>query len=257
MALNINYRAQLLVGLIMSVWLYFFLVLIGPFDAAELSLKIRTILMLGYGLLFFLCYAILIPIQNKLYHYWGKWKLGYEIAMVTLFCLYCLPICFAYYKTEAVNGLFSFGYFALAIYLPTIAILTPVIFVGRYLVTRNEKKSSEDPIQKETVTLLGDNKLDILKLPMTDLVALEAANNYVAVYYLLDGQLKKKLLRTSLRKIHKIVPEMIQVHRSYLVNLQHFVEWKDGLSLVLTQFTVPVSQKYKSSLLAMPAFSPK
>lgn len=257
MSLNLHYRPQLLVGLVLGIWLYFFLVLIGPFDAAELPISIRIILMLGYGLLFFLSYAILIPIQNKLYHYLGGWKLSYEVAIVALFCSFCLPVSFAYYKTELVNGIFSFDYFVLTIYLPTIAILIPVIFLGRYLVARHEKEGMGDAIREETVTLLGDNKLDILKLPMTDLVALQAANNYVAVYYLLDGQLQKKLLRSSLRKIHKTVPEMIQVHRSYLVNLQHFVEWKDGLTLVLTQFTVPVSQKYKSTLLAMPAFAPK
>ena len=257
MSLNIHYRPQLLVGLVMSIWLYFFLVLVGPFDAAEVSLSIRISLMLGYGLVFFLSYAILIPIQNKLYHYLGKWKLSYEVAMVALFCLYCLPVSFLYYKTEVVNGTFSFDYFALAIYLPTITILMPVIFGGRYLVARHEKEEMGDAVREKTVTLLGDNKLDILQLPLSDLVALEAANNYVAVYYLLDGQLQKKLLRSSLRKIHKTVPEMIQVHRSYLINLQHFVEWKDGLTLVLTQFTVPVSQKYKSTLLSMSAFAPK
>ena len=256
-ALNIHYRPQLLVGLVLGIWLYFFLVLVGPFDAAELSLSIRISLMLGYGLVFFLSYAILIPIQNKLYHYLGKWKLGYEVALVALFCLYCLPVSFAYYKTELVNGTFSFGYFTLTVYLPTIVILIPVIFLGRYLIARHERERMGAEVREETVTLVGDNKLDILKLPMTDLVALEAANNYVVVYYLLDGQLQKKLLRNSLRKIHKTVPQMIQVHRSYLVNLQHFLEWKDSLTLVLTQFTVPVSQKYKSTLLAMSAFAPK
>ena len=174
-----------------------------------------------------------------------------------LLCLYSLPACFWYYKTEIVNGTFSFDSFALSIYLPTIAILMPVIFVGRYLVARHDKEGMIDTVREEIVTLVGDNKLDILKLLMTDLEALEAANNYVTVYYLLDGQLQKKLLRSSLRKIHKKVHEMIQVHRSYLVNLQHFIEWKDGLTLVLTHFTVPVSQKYKSTMLALSAFAPK
>lgn len=257
MALNTRYRSQLLVGLGLGIWLYVFLVLVGPFDAADLPMSIRFILMWGYALVFFLSYAILIPIQNKLYQYWGTWKLSHELAIVALFCLYCLPLSFAYYKTGIVNGVFSFGYFTLTVYLPTLAILLPVILAGRYLVARNENVKKAAPIQQERITLLGDNKLDILKLPMTCLVAMEAANNYVAVYYLLDGQLQKKLLRSSLRKMHKRVPQMIQVHRSYLVNSQHFVEWKDGLSLVLTQLSVPVSQKYKSTLLSMSAFAPK
>jgi hypothetical protein len=255
-SLNIRYRAQLLVGLVLGVWLYFFLVLVGPFDAAELSLSIRTGLMLGYGLVFFLSYALIIPIQNRLFRYLGHWKLSHEVAMVVLFCLYCLPVCFLYYKTEAVNGLYDFETFALTVYLPIIAILMPVIFLGRYLVARDKKEEATEVIPQQTITLLGENKLDILKLRVTDLVAMEAANNYVTVHYLVDGQLQKKLLRSSLRNMHEAVPEMIQVHRSYLVNMHHFIEWKDNLTLGLTQTTVPVSQKYKSTILAASSFVP-
>ena len=107
------------------------------------------------------------------------------------------------------------------------------------------------------MTLRGSNKLDILNLHPNDLVAIEAANNYVAVYYLLEGKLQKKLLRSSLSKIRKSVPQMMQVHRSYLVNGDHFIEWKDGMTLGLTQIEIPVSQKYKPTLLASPLFAPR
>lgn len=256
MSLNTQIRPQLLVGLALGIWLYLFLVLVAPFDAAELSFRIRTILMLGYGLVFFLCYALIIPIQKKLYKYLGKWNLSHELAMVSLFLIYCLPVTFGYYKTEIVNGDFGFGEFTLTTYLPICAILLPAVFAGRYLVGRHQS-AEERPFQEASITLSGDNKLDILKLKMTDLVALEAANNYVTVYHLLDGQLQKKLLRISLRKIHEAVPDMVQVHRSYLINLMHFVELKDSRTLVLTQLVVPVSQKYKTTLLSLSSFVPK
>lgn len=257
MSLNINYRPQLLVGLVLALWLYSFLVLVGPFDASELSINIRVTLMLGYAVLFFLSYALLIPIQNKIFHSWGQWKLGLELAVITFYSLYCLPLCYAYYKTDIVNGDYSFVKFSLSVYLPIICILMPAIFVARYIAARFGKKEEFNVKQNETVTLLGENKLDIIKLPLSKLVAFEAANNYVAIYYILDGKLHKKLLRSSLRKMHQTVPEMIQVHRSYLINMDHFIEWQDGFSLRMTQLTVPVSQKYKSTLINMPAFAPK
>ncbi len=256
-ALNLKYKPQLLVGLGIGVWLYLFLVLIGPFDSGELSLRIRTILMIGYGLVFFGSYALLIPFQNWLYGRWGKWTLRNELALVSFFCIYSLPLIYLYYKTDLVNGDYSFFDFSLLIYCPTITILIPVIVAGRYFVAYLMRKNDENNLSEATVTLVGDNKLDILKLSISDLVALEAANNYVAVHYLIDGQLQKKLLRNSLRKMQASVPEMVQVHRSYLVNPRHFIEWKDGSTLGLTQKTVPVSQKYKASLLDMNAFVPK
>ena len=255
-SINTQYRPHLLVGLSLGIWLYCFLVLVGPFDAAELSVNIRIILMLGYGFLFFCCYALLIPIQNSFYRYTGNWNMGFELGLIALFCLVCLPACFTYYKSSLVNGNYGFGKFSMTVYLPILAILLPAIFLGRYLITRSTKEPKGNPLQ-ESITLFGDNKLDVLKLQMIDLVALEAANNYVAVYYISNGELKKKLLRSSLRKIHQSVPEMIQVHRSYLINLDHFIEWKDAATIGLTQFSVPVSQKYKSTLQNLPLFAPK
>lgn len=255
--LNTHYWHQLLVGLLLSIWLYAFLAFVGPFDAAEVALRIRVFLMLGYGLVFFLSYALLIPLQNWIYQKSGKWTVGYEVLLLLFFTLYSLPACFAYYKTKAVNGTFSFSEFSLTVFMPTILILLPVIFVGRYLVARY---GISEPVEKpaaEPIILSGSNKLDVLKLPWEDLVAMEAANNYVNVYYLREGQLQKKLLRSSLRKMHEMAPDLVQVHRSYLVNPQHFVEWKDGQTLVLTQLTVPVSQKHKATLLEMPAFAPQ
>lgn len=257
MNLNLHYRTQLLVGLGLALWLYVFLVLIGPFDAADLTISIRTIIMLGYGVVFFLSYAALIPIQNRLHQAYGRWQLGHEIAVIALFCICSLPVSFAYYKTGIVNGTYSFSEFALTVYLPTITVIMPVLFAGRFLVARKSREELVTETPEEIVTLLGSNKLDILRLPLIDLIAMEAANNYVTVYYLLNGQLQKKLLRSSLRKMHDSVPDLLQAHRSYLVNPTHFVEWKDGQTLGLTQFSIPVSQKYKPALLALPAFVPK
>ncbi len=255
-ALNPDYRAHLLVGLFVAIWLYAFLVLVGPFDASDLTLRIRFRLMLGYGFVFFLCYAVLIPIQNRLHNYLGKWKLVYEVAMVLLFCLYALPAVYLYYKTKIVNGTLNFGEFSLTTYVPIIAIILPILFLGRYLVSRHRRVVKEEVRVDTKITLLGNNKLDILKLEMKDLVAIEASNNYVIVHYLIDGSLQKKFLRSSLRRIHQLVPKMVKVHRSYLINQEHFVEWKDGLTLALTQIQVPVSQKYKATLLSMEEFTP-
>ena len=119
-----------------------------------------------------------------------------------------------------------------------------MLVLSRYIAARYGIESTKS----HNITLKGENRHDILIISKNQLVALEGANNYVAVYYLVNEQLQKKLLRTTLKKIHQQVPDMTQVHRSYLVNKNHFVEWKDNLSMTLTQLTVPVSKKYKPNL---------
>lgn len=248
--LNRQYKPHLIVGVLLAIWLYGFLVLVGPFDGSDVSQGIRVTLMSGYGFIYFLCYAILIPIQNKIYQIKGRWTIGFEIAVVCFFCLYALPICFAYYKTDIVNGTANFLDYSLKIYAPIIAILIPIIFIGRRFTVLNQKSDQPTSLARErTVILTGDNKRDVLRLAIENIIALEAANNYVVVHYLQHGNLQKKLLRGSLSKTHKAVPELIQVHRSYVINPIHFIEWKDKLTLIVAQLTVPVSKKYRPTLL--------
>jgi len=94
----------------------------------------------------------------------------------------------------------------------------------------------------------GDNKLDVLKIELQDLVCLSSAQNYVEVFFLQNKILQKKLLRTTLKKISQDAPEMIQVHRSHLVNPTHFVKWSDPNTILLHELEIPVSKNYKEKL---------
>lgn len=252
-----EYKYHLLLGLVLSIWLYAFLVLVGPFDAQDITLQIRTFLMIGYGLVFFVGYAVFIPIQNQIYRIHGKWKFAHEVVFVLVFCVFVLPFCFMYYKTEAVNGTYTFSQFSTGVYLPIVALLAPVIFGGRFLIGRFGQESDLEQMRDKKITLRGDHKLDILQVPLDALVAVEAANNYVEVHYLNDRQPQKKLLRSTLSKVATTVPDLVKVHRSFLVNSTHFIEWKDSSTILVSHLEVPVSKKYKSILLENSTFAPK
>lgn len=74
------------------------------------------------------------------------------------------------------------------------------------------------------------------------------AQNYVEIYYLEHDELKKKLIRTSLKKIKTDFDFLIRIHRSHLINPEHFKCWKDTGTISLTQIELPVSKKYKKDL---------
>lgn len=99
--------------------------------------------------------------------------------------------------------------------------------------------------------LTGENKLDVLQLKSSDLICISSADNYVEVTYLLNNELRKKLLRTTLKTIHAQEPELVKVHRSHVINPVHFKEWKDSSSIILTQMELPVSKNYKQNILAL------
>ncbi len=256
--ISTSYLDHLLIGLGLGLWLYLFLAIIGPFDGATLSITIRMFLMGGYDLIFCVVYVLCIPVQNWWYARTKKWTWGAEAAFILLFCGTCLPACYRYYITDWVNGDWGFQRFAIEIFLSTLILIVPILIFARWLVARRASQTSAIPRESHTtLQLSGDNKLDVLQLSADQLIALSAANNYVTVYYLEDQQLQKRLLRTTLKKLQNDVPGLVQIHRSHLVNPDHFRAWKDGNTLSLGSLEFPVSKTYKSQLQAQGVFVPK
>jgi len=242
--LNISFKHHLLVALILAVWLVLFLVIIAPFDAAELSFSIRLMIMPIYGLISFVAYIILVPLQNWLLKKLVQWTLILEVLLIVLYNTLVLVGSYFYYKSSIVNGDFSFSKFTLEVYYPIFLFLLPILIFSRWYLNKKaiQKKSN-------TIILTGENKLDVLQINLSDLVCISSADNYVEVSYLVKNELNKKLLRITLKNMHPQVPSLVKVHRSYLINSSHFKDWKNASTIYLTQTEVPVSKKYKKDVI--------
>lgn len=89
-----------------------------------------------------------------------------------------------------------------------------------------EKISSPD---KETsvnqVHFQAENEKEVLSIKLDHLLFLKSESNYVAIFYLYNGQLKKRLIRNSLKKLEQELkpPTLIRVHRSYMLNILNAV----------------------------------
>ena len=83
--LNPSYKYHFLVALGIATWLSLFLVLIAPFDIAELPIKVRLEIMPIYGLISFVGYAIIIPVQNWAYNKMSHQSIPFEILIIILF----------------------------------------------------------------------------------------------------------------------------------------------------------------------------
>ncbi len=261
---NIGYH--LLLGLLLGIWVYFFLVLIGPFDAAPVKLKNRATMMFVYALFFTLSYFAIIPLQEKWHKKRNNWTLPTELIIVVMVFLICFLPSYFYYKSAWVVGEYSFMDFTLQIFLPFSLIFMPIILAGRWsifkyinskkkekeqaakLVTKITEKQHKITKEEQKITLTGENSLDVLQVFFSDLICVKSANNYVEVYYQTKEQLHKKLLRTSTKKVLNEIPTLTQVHRSYLINTMHFIAWKNKKSISLTHLNVPVSDKYRAAL---------
>jgi len=86
---------------------------------------------------------------------------------------------------------------------------------------------------------------------LMDILVLESADNYVMVFYLSEENMKRKLLRNTLKNLENKLTEfpIVRCHRSFMVNIQNVVSvQKEGkkfqLKIKEMKKNIPVSQKY-------------
>lgn len=98
----------------------------------------------------------------------------------------------------------------------------------------------------------AENGKESLAIQSDQLVYIEAQENYIAIYYLQDRDLKKTLLRNSLKRLEQEYPDalLLRCHRSFMVNVNQISQIKTRyrqLTLLLQagQIEIPVSRKYQ------------
>ncbi|WP_299278615.1 LytTR family DNA-binding domain-containing protein [uncultured Psychroserpens sp.] len=244
--LNTSYKYHLLISLIISLWLVLFLILIAPFDIAELTFSARLEILPTYGLISFLAYTILIPIQNWIFKRFKTWTIGTECIFIVLFNIIQIFICYGYYKSSIVNGNYDFQKFGLEIYLPIFFILLPIIIFLRWFLNKKVPNQTH-----KKLILRGDNKHDVIQLLPEELICISSADNYIEINYAKHGELHKKLLRNTLKSVQNDINGLLKVHRSHLINPSHFIEWKGNNTIILTLMEVPVSKRYRDAILEM------
>lgn len=243
--INPSIKHHLLIGIFISFWFFIFAYFIKPFDDGTISSKQWILISVGFSLIAFLCYGLIIIIQKNVYQKVLKWNIFFETIILLLFNFLFLMMTYLYYKCPVLNGGFGFIKFLQVIILKSALISTPIIVLARIYSVKLI------PIQDENIVIRGENKLDILKIKKNDLVCISNSQNYVEIFYTEDNQIKTKLIRSTLKKIQKDLDFLVQIHRSHLINPTHIKAWKNQDTIFLTQIELPVSKNYKEQLLSL------
>ncbi|MDR2361158.1 MAG: LytTR family transcriptional regulator DNA-binding domain-containing protein [Prevotellaceae bacterium] len=118
------------------------------------------------------------------------------------------------------------------------------------------KEHRVETAPRQTISFY-DEKGDLrLSVTREHLLYIEAADNYVNIWYLNKNTLTKLLLRNSLKTIEKYLEntQVIRCHRSYIVNLEtvHVIRrQKDGIYMefgIPLVPDIPVSRKYDEKI---------
>lgn len=107
-------------------------------------------------------------------------------------------------------------------------------------------------LQNKIIDFVTENNSESLSLRISDISFIKSADNYVEVYFFQDEEIKKKLLRTTLRNIEqqlKPYTNFVRCHRICIVNtdqIQSFTRDSNNHTLSLFGYPeqIPVSRQY-------------
>ncbi|GEM_PF-350566 len=271
-------RIFLMAGALMvgvSLFLYFIQPFSYDFDEHRFSFWIISLLNgLLVGSLFLVYTGMIRGFAPRLIDE-EYWTLGRELSFWLLFLLltgvgnfflreliYDNPnnLSFHYFRTEVIHALIVGSFFLLFIvsgkYLHIVSVTTGKAASWNKVIRDYRKGQMDDSM----VTITSDSPSDNIRFRIQDFLYAKVDGNYIE-YYLMDNNemVKSQIKRNTMLNVEKQLkdfPNIIRVHRSYMVNI-YKVESVSGnaqgyrLGIKNCNSIVPVSRSYISIFDAM------
>ena len=135
-----------------------------------------------------------------------------------------------------------------------------VFFYFRYLMLNEQIRKMAFHLEASAappqwIHFSGQGKTDTFSVSSSEFRYAQAQDNYVALFYMMNGNLKKELIRSTLSQLleNTNCNLLLRCHRSYAVNLQqlHSVSGASPLLLILRDVPEPirVSRTYRSEVI--------
>lgn len=252
-----------LVGLFVAL----FLITFQPFDINLWETPHKILKLAGFGAVSFLVptiYSFLISllIPKKILE--DHWTIGKEVISIFLILILIAIGNMLYSNSIAIMHI-SFINFLNA--------LIPVVLIGFFPVTFlvvsrhnrlqkrnatraqlvNQQLESEATITQvvseahslQKLILIAENEKERIELEAGKLLYIESADNYSNVVFFENGNLKRQLIRSSLKRLESQLDEsfILRCHRTYIVNLKNVTKVEGnaaGYKLFLGQEKDPV-----------------
>ena len=258
---DLRYNAKII--LFISLGILIFLLIFQPIDFTLWSKKEIFYLVAGLVVSTFLILSvnlIIIPILFPKIFYKNTWNIKKEILW-NLWILIAISSSDLLFYSQIV-GIIDISFFditkILLLGLLPVAVLITINqerLLRLHLVSAQQlnKKLLENKQQNNNlIHFESDYKNDTLVIKADLLIVIKSSDNYIEVYYKNEGQVKKQIIRSSLKRVEELISKydfIMRCHRSYIVNIKFINEIKgspQGFQLFMDNmdFPVSVSQKY-------------
>jgi hypothetical protein len=265
-------RTDLLFSLGVGFFVGWFLVTFQPGDTYTWQDPNKKLFLWGYSVVVFvfmlLTRAAIPAIFPKVFRE-ESWTVGKHIIYVLISFVITILACFYYNMwffemTFRWRNLFSFTLISSTIAVFPLSILVMMDYIRRLKKYQAgaQKVELHPSSATEQLTIppmaLKDEQGQVqLELRLDTILYLQSAANYVEIIYLQEDQIKKELLRNTLKAVAAQLPDdqFLRVHRSFLVQLdkvEAVTGNAQGYKLHFTQdiAPIPVSRSRSQATLA-------
>lgn len=277
-------KKELLTNFLIGVFVAFFLIVFQPFEISLWETKHKVFKLLGFGLVSFICplsFKIVLELISKRSEPEKTWQVWKEIMGLLTALLFIAVGNLIYARLIGIVAL-GIGDFLIAVLVTFLLAIFPLtaniaMKYNRFLALnrkealhmeeevkdyqqRSEASPDKDTAVSEMVpgrlSLVSENEKDILTIDPAALLYIESADNYSEVVFLENQNVRKQLIRASLKRLESQIsfPFIIRCHRSYIVNLKQVEEIKGNAQGYKIGFrsgpdqTIAVSRNYSKAL---------
>lgn len=245
-----------------------FFIVFQPFGLSEWHHPNKTLVLLGYGGVVFLCTLsnrLLLPYLFPKFFQEKSWVIWKELADILLLLLFITSLNLLYSKLVFPSMFTSWHSFIWMFIAVVIIGSIPIGFgvmsnyiyqlkkYNQTIIVHHTENTDNKPItqEKKVIKLVAENEKDSVELDPQQLFFIESSDNYSTVYFEKNGKLQKEMLRSSLSRLENQLEgqNIVRCHRSFIVNLDK-VEKVTGnaqgykLHLETPELVVPVARKY-------------
>lgn len=253
-----------------AIFALLFINIFQPFNSRGWVPNITDFRYFLFSCIIILTATCVIAISRTIMYFYAKkneisyldyafWVLVELIAMSSFYTL------FPYYVLH-VNVPF-WELFKTAITYTSLIVLAPYSILSLYF-SLKDKESRLEKIKQQQKEDVSDEKENLysfydekgslrLSLFSECLFYIEAADNYVCIYYMNKGKLANFMLRNSLKNIEHVFSErnLIRCHRSFVVNVENVKIIRKGDNGLIIDFdcdgvrNIPISKTFSTNVL--------
>jgi hypothetical protein len=240
-----------------------FINIYSPFDIS-LWFKVTRLQLLFYSSLVILTGVLVVVVSRIILYHVVKRKIKVSIGNYLIWIaaeVLSMALFYVFYEIYYLKDARTFwDLYKLSIQNTALVLLLPYSISWLYFSWKDKNQQLErlsysvagvaEP--KEMLPFKDEKGVMRISIKTSDLLFLQAADNYVTIFYIHQQKLAKYMLRTSLKQIETELgySPFIRCHRSYMVNFEKVKiirREKDGLKLLLEApdlMEIPVSKTY-------------